>query len=560
MSKKKLRNKQQPKLDYRDLVPKELTDIIDKTRTGPLSESDHATLRGVAETLLFVLEELKAKRATVARLRQILFGSSTESTRNVVGPSRDGGTTGDNPAAAANAAPGDKPKRPGHGRNGAAAFPGAKKVKVPHESLRAEDPCPLCQDGSKLYPYKEPAVRVRVWGMSPLTANVYELQRLRCGTCQELFTAAAPEGVGEEKYDETAAAMIALLKYGCGMPFYRLEQLQKALGIPLPAATQWDLVLAAAQLLTPAHAELIRQAAQGQLLHNDDTTMKVLKLTQEALQQAHEATEKAAAPRTGIFTTGIVATADRNRIALFFTGRKHAGENLADVLAQRAAELSAPIQMCDALSRNAPGDFATILANCITHARRNFVEVVDNFPDECKYVLEALRDVYRNDAVTVERKMSADERLQFHQAESGPIMKRLEDWLRSQLDEHKVEPNSELGEAIKYMLKHWGALTLFLRQPGAPLDNNICERALKKAILHRKNALFYKTEAGARVGDLFMALIHTSELAKVNPFDFLTELMRHHAEVARSPADWMPWNYRVALDRATAPPGPAGPA
>jgi transposase len=122
-------------------------------------------------------------------------------------------------------------------------------------------------------------------------------------------------------------------------------------------------------------------------------------------------------------------------------------------------------------------------------------------------------------------------------------MKRLKEWLTAQLVEHRTEPNSGLGKAISYLLRHWTKLTLFLRQQSAPLDNNIAERALKKAIFHRKNALFYKTMNGAQVGDLFMSLIHTCELNRVNPFDYLTELLRHPAELTVRPAEWMPWNY-----------------
>src|ERR1022692_2258100 len=95
-----------------------------------------------------------------------------------------------------------------------------------------------------------------------------------------------------------------------------------------------------------------------------------------------------------------------------------------------------------------------------------------------------------------------------------------------------------------YLLRHWEKLTLFLKEPGAPLDNNVVERALKKAIRHRKNSLFYKTRKGAAMGDLFMSLIHTCELNGANPFDYLTELQRHAHEVKRHPALWMPWNYR----------------
>src|SRR6202034_2531614 len=193
------------------------------------------------------------------------------------------------------------------------------------------------------------------------------LERLRCGACGQVFTAEEPEGVGSEKYDETAAAMIAQLKYGSGTPFYRLEQLERHLGIPLPAATQWEIVEEAAEVIKPARDELLRQAAQGEVLHNDDTGMRVLRLAREASDQ-----------RTGVFTSGIVATKQGRKIALYFTGRQHAGENLRDVLQHRAKELGRPIQMCDALSRNTPklSDGAEILlANCLAHGRRQFVEV-----------------------------------------------------------------------------------------------------------------------------------------------------------------------------------------
>jgi transposase len=208
--------------------------------------------------------------------------------------------------------------------------------------------------------------------------------------------------------------------------------------------------------------------------------------------------------------------------------------------------LPPPIQMCDALSRNLPGELQTILAHCLAHARRQFVDVYDRFPEQCRHLLEALAVVYRNDAVARERQLSPAARLEWHQQESQPTMQELHGWLTRQLDEKLTEPNSALGSAIRYTLRHWDKLTLFLRQAGAPLDNNVCERALKKAILHRKNALFYKTRNGARVGDLFMSLIYTCQLNEANPFDYLTELQRHADQLAVSPELWMPWNYHAA--------------
>jgi len=242
------------------------------------------------------------------------------------------------------------------------------------------------------------------------------------------------------------------------------------------------------------------------------------------------------------------------RTALFFTGRKHAGENLADVLKGRDKELPVPIQMCDALSRNTSGDFKTIVANCLAHSRRKYVEVADEFPEECHYVIETLAAIYHNDTLARERKMSPPERLAFHQAESGQLMKGLKEWLDAQFQEHNVEPNSALGNAIKYMRKHWEKLTLFLRVPGAPLDNTAVERALKKAILHRKNSLFYKTLNGARVGDLFMSFIFTAELVEANPFHYLVSLLRNKDKIAAQPERWMPWNYHDALEESGAVP------
>ena len=282
-------------------------------------------------------------------------------------------------------------------------------------------------------------------------------------------------------------------------------------------------------------------------MHNDDTSMRVLSLDRDA---------DISPERTGVFTSGLVWIYQERRIALFFTGCKHAGENLAEVLKQRSPDLPPPIQMCDALSRNVPKlpePLATLLANCNAHSRRNFVKVTSSFPEQCRFALETLGEVYGYDEQARARGMSAEERLHFHQEHSGPVMEKLHTWCDVQFEERKVEPNSGLGQAISYLLKHWEKLTLFLRVAGAPIDNNLVERALKKAILHRKNSLFYKTRKGAQRGDLFMSLIHTCELNGVNPFGYLTELQRHAEELKQNPSEWMPWNYRETLARLARP-------
>ena len=554
-----------------------LEDTLRRAETA-LGQEDFARLKALAESYAYLTELVGDKNTSIARLRKLLFGAKTEKTAAVIGQRGDspptpeattssGSTETKADVTGQTCPPTDaektaKPREKGHGRNGADAYTGAARVIVPHQSLQAGDCCPHCERGT-VCQLKDPGVLVRLVGQAPIQATVYELQKLRCNLCGNVFSAEPPTGVGTEKYDATAGSMIAMLKYSMGVPFHREEKFQEGMGIPLPASTQWDIVEAKAERIEPAFQELMRQAADGEIVYNDDTTVKILELINQRAAEGAMRTDIAAdslkdeemSDRRGMYTSGIIATGEGHKIALFLSGRQHAGENLKDVLVRREKDLPPPIQMCDALTRNLPGELQTILAHCLAHGRRRFVEVFDRFPEECGHVLETLAAVYHNDALARERKLSPRQRLMFHQRESSPVMEELHVWLARQFDERLVEPNSALGVAISYLLKHWEKLTLFLRVPGAPLDNNICERALKKAIRHRRNSLFYKTCHGARVGDLYMSLIHTCEFAGGNPFDYLTELERHAGELASNPQNWMPWNYQQTLGvTATGPP------
>jgi transposase len=557
MSRRKKQSTRRMKVPF-----EQLNAIVERTRTEPLAETDHATLKAAVDTLARLTEELETKTTTLERVRRLIFGPRTETTDKILGKAQEDQSedaTPPNPSAEGETSvppEGDTPRKPrkGHGRNGAQAYPRAPRIRVAHATLKQGDPCPESGCDGRLYVQRqEPAVLVRVTGVAPLQAQVYELQRLRCGLCGTVFTADPPQGIGDTKYDETAAAMIALLKYGCGLPFHRIQRLEQALAIPLPATTQWDVVQPAAGRLAPAFGELAQQAADGTVLHNDDTPMRILKFTAEARAEALPPGAKQ--ERTGVFTSGVVAQTANGPIALFKTGPCHAGEHLAEVLDQRQ-DPQPPIQMSDALARNTPADHPTQAANCIPHGRRKFVEVYEAFPEEVAFVLETLRPVFLTDRQAKQDGLSPEARLLLHQQESAPRMQALRDWMTKQIQERLVEPNSGLGQAIAYMQHHWEKLTLFLRVPGAPLDNNLCERALKKAILHRKNSLFYRTLNGAKVGDLFMSLIHTAELHRVEPFDYLVALLRHATAVALDPAAWMPWNYTATLAHLAADPAP----
>jgi transposase len=530
---------------------KDLEAVIRRIEAGRPTPEDYETLRTLSQSYIHLVAMLKDKNVSIGRLRRILFGATTEKTDAVLGDATESssGSSTDDDASEEDAPSEDaKPPPKGHGRNGADAYPGAEKFHVPHKSLRSGDPCPECGEGV-VYERSKPGVLIRLVGQAPVQAKVYRLQKLRCNLCDKLFTASPPDGAGDKKYDATVAAMIGLLKYGGGLPFNRLEGLQGSLGIPLPASTQWDLVNDAARLIKPAFLELVRQAAQGDVVHNDDTTVRILERMgkRKDRRAALESADEKRPERRGLFTTCVLSTTHAGcRIAVFFSGLKHAGENLNSLLSRRAESLVTPIQMCDALSRNTPKEFKTIMANCLAHGRRQFVDVAEQFPEPCRRVLEAFKTIYHNDAIAKEHNLSPEARLAFHIKETSPVANDLKAWLERQFDERLVEPNSSLGGAINYLLRHWNELTLFLRQAGAPLDNNICERALKKAVLHRKNALFYKTDHGASVGDLYMSLIYSCQLCGSDPFDYLTTLQRNADSLIARPEDWMPWNYRAA--------------
>jgi len=552
-------------LDQADLESK-----LDQIQTV-MGEDVARPFRQLLHWYVFLLTLLREKKLSILRLRNMVFGAATERAADVLssagqssGPSEQTSaapptapetcSSTENSESSDPNAPGDcapRRRRRGHGRISARQYTGCTQVIVTHESLCPGDDCPDCGKGT-VYRQSEWSPVVRLKGQPPVGGRVYQCERLRCHLCGKFYTAALPAEAGPVKYDPTVASIVATLRYGEGLPWNRIQRLQRLAGVPLPASDQWELVRDAAECGPRAAFEhLVWLGAQGELLHNDDTPMQVLELTTKLKHQ--QPLREDDPERRGVFTTAILSRAEgRPNIALFFTGPYHAGENLRTLLARRMAELPLPVQMCDPLSRNMPDDLRVIIANCLVHARRNFVEVVSAFPTEVRYVVECLKKVYQAEAQAKQQKLSPDQRLTLHQQQSGPVMDELHNWLQEQFGQKLVEPNSSLGEAITHMLKHWKRLTRFLEVPGAPLDNNLCEQTLKMAIRHRRNSLFYKTMTGADVGDLYMSLIHTCYLSGADPFDYLTELQRHHERVQAAPGDWLPWNYRQQLTATAA--------
>jgi transposase len=515
-----------------------------------LTAADRRVLDQVLQWYFWLLFALQEARFSLKRLRAMLFGEQPKTRKAPPSDSSSAPRESDEDASAAGEpqARGDRTPvapegRPGHGRWGAQAYVGAQRVECRHATLTAGERCPVCGRG-RLYRVA-PGVDIRLDGHALLSAMRYALEKLRCSACGQVFTATVPAEAGAEKYSARARAVLVLGRYYLGVPLYRLEGYQAMVGVPVSDATQWDQIERVADCAYPVFEYLKGLAAQGEVIYQDDTHVRILSLIAEnRRRQADGHTEE----RTGMYTTALVTQHGAQTICLYFAGRAHAGENLEALLTYREADRGKPLVMSDALASNAVDDEgALIRCHCLAHGRRKFSELEEVFPTECAMVIEALKQVFDHEEEARVQQMSAEARLEYHQQYSGPIMEQLKHWLEQQFEERTVEPNSSLGKAFHYLLGHWATLTRFLEVPGAPLDNNTAERALKLAIRQRKNSLFYATDYSAYIASMLTSLIATCVHARVNTLDYLVALQEHRAAVFADPSAWLPWNYHANL-------------
>lgn len=551
--------------------------LIARVHASGLSAEDAGVVEQVIRLYFWVIVSLQEAKLSVKRLRTLLFGkgpkalkpsapgrASTASVSVATGGTAKEVSSGDAEVSDGELAPstGDpratgiegisKPPgghRAGTGRLGADAYAGAERVECRHEDLAVGQRCPVCGHGT-LYALP-PGSEIRINGHALLSAVRYELHKLRCSACGQIFTAPLPPEAGREKYSARARAVLAIGRYYLGLPFYRVQDYQTMLGVPVPDATQWDLIEQVGDCGYVVFERLERLAAQGELISQDDTSVRVLtliKANHEMQAHAEALGVSRTTERTGMYTTALVVKVGEQTICLYYSGRAHAGENLAALLTQRPADQDRPVVMSDALSRNEIAEETTLIrCHCLAHGRRQFSDLEDFFPHECRVVIEALTQVFDHDAEARDQQMSPEARLVYHHEMSGPIMEALKTWLDTQINDRLVEPNSALGKAIAYMQSHWDTLTRFLSVPGAPLDNNVAERALKLFIRQRKNSLFYKTEYSAYIASVLTSLIATCRYAGVNALEYLVALQEHRAEVFTDPSAWLPWTYEATL-------------
>lgn len=525
-----------------DFTPEEIDTILIRLDSECLQKEDYPLLADILKAMVWLSFSLREKELSIMRLRKI-FGIKTESAKKLLAltdkKSPGHGENGESHPKKTNKTEEEeqqeKKKPKNHGHRPSTDYSQAKVIEVANQALKKGDKCPDCLKG-KLFQLK-PGTVIHIVGQPWLQVEIFRPERLRCSTCGKVFTASLPSTIiSGSRADSSAKAIVSLLKYRGGVPFYRQGQIQDILGAPISASEIWEMTEQVANALQPVYASLCLETANAKLIHNDDTSAKILSRMQE-LKMA-----EVDPARSGTFTScilGVLEVIDK-KVALFFTGWKHAGDNLDELLEKRSEDLPPPIQECDALSRNVPKNHETKLANCIAHLRRKFYELVDVWPKEVAKIIGEFSSLFVNEHTAPE---DPEERLKWHQKESRPIMERLKNFCNSLIEEKKVEPNSSLGKAIAYMNNHWEAFTLFLKTAEVPLTNNDGERLIKRAVLNRKNAYFFRNETGAKIADILMSVMETCVLNEINPYNFLVAVQEHAADVRKNPGLWLPWLY-----------------
>jgi hypothetical protein len=532
--------------DKIDLTAEEAEQLIERVYLNNLSDEDKKTVAGVIRFCLWLQVKLTQAKITIRKLTKF-FGIKSEKRphKNNGDPtSKDptnvvGASVNDNNDPVVPQNNNNKKKGKNKGKLPTSNYTGAQKIELKHPTLTNGDPCPLPLCTGRVY-NTQPGTIIRIVGGKMAEAKHYIVEKLRCNLCGSLFSAPLPEEVGANKYDARFKATLAVHKYFLGLPFYRMERMQSYLGVPLPDSTQWQLIEQIANCVYPVFYYLAYLAAQGKAMFIDDTGVRIVSVI---LENKNNPDLK----RTGTFTTAIIAIIGGQKIYLFYSSKRHAGENAIEFLKNRNKELGKILYMCDALPSNMPRELEAIFINCLSHARRDFIDLESSFPEECAVFIKSFATIYKNDKVTKDLQLSDEERLAYHKKYSKPVMDQLKVWAENQLNNGLIEPNNALGQAIMYMLKRWDKFTRFCEIAGAALDNNGTEEVLKIPIRVRKNAYFFATLHGAFIGGMLTSLVVTAARAGVNPVEYLTALQQNKTHVFKSPKDWLPWNYQETI-------------
>ncbi len=506
-----------------EFTEEELNKRLEQIESSDIDDDLRQFLKDALWAIVELDKIIGMKNTTIARLRKI-FGKKTEKRDTSNSGTGGGGSTGG--------------RGQGQGNNGKEDYPAAQKVKHNlKESLKPGNKCPECDKGT-LHKY-EPSIQIKIVGSPTLKAVAHEIEKSRCNTCGTIFEAEF-EGKGKNKYDATAVSIIAIMHYMASFPFYRLEKIQKQLRTPMPRSVQWKLMEELADTLIYVWKSLIKYGREGELFYTDDTGAKILSVIEENKKRDKKK------DRTGMHTTGIISKRDDNECILFFTGRKYSGENFSNFLEGRLSDKPVAF-MSDALSQNNPKIVGEVIDYlCLTHGRRKFVDLENEFKKEVKFVQDQIALIYKYDKHCKENNLTGKERLKYHQKNSSSVMDDLYKWCNKCFTDRLVEPNSNLGKGIKYMLNHKEGLTAFLKYKDAPLDNNKLEAHLRVPVLNRKNWLFFKNEMGALVGDIILSILKTCEANNIDSYSYLNHIQNNKEDVKKNPENYLPWKINLS--------------
>jgi len=516
-----------------------------------------------------VLQLITRIQGKQERMAVKLAASAASSPTKVIDGQLASGTppappAGETEAAAPQSDAGSTTKVKGHGRKGASAFVNAKHFMYALAAGVLGALCDACGVG-RLTRYREKVV-IRVIGQPLFAAELHHVEQARCRVCGKIVRAQAPpnllEGVGSSYtvYDWSACAMLVVMHYFAASPFKRLESLHEGWGIPLPDANLWQAVDQTDDLLLPIYRALELFGVQNATtLRIDDTGSMVVSVARQiqaeltALELVGSSTKSV---RTGINATGVLLEMSVGSIVLFFTGRHHAGEILERLLKRRTAAPGSPrlVKVTDGASKNFNRRHHEELveATCNAHAFLKFHDIKDKHPSEYALAGEVYKTVFDHDDEAKTRGLNPDERMLFHREHSKPLMEKLKAMCEQKLLAKLVEPNSALWEPLSFIVNQWPRLTQFYEVPGVPLDTNLVEQKLIIPVRYLAASFNYQTETGAEVGDRMMSLIATAHANGVEPVAYLTHCLRNHEQLAKRPADFLPWAYRE--QRRTGPP------
>jgi transposase len=308
-------------------------------------------------------------------------------------------------------------------------------------------------------------------------------------------------------------AAVIVSKYCDHLPLYRQEQIYAVRhGVKLPRQTLCRWLALAAFWLRPLYEKIKTAVLDGHYAEVDETPV-------EYLEPGHGATKQ-----------GYFWTVHRPRGDTFFAWQTGRG---AVCLKSLIPDDWHGILQCDGYAsypafvrkRRERTDAVIVLAGCMAHARRGFVESLDQARTACAFILRQMQHLYSVERHLRETKAGPALREAVRTAQSRPVMRRLHAWCLRLKDQHRYLPQSSMGKAVNYLLNQWNELSRFLEDGRVEIDNNLVENAIRPTAIGKKNWLFIGGEAAGETSAILYTLIESARRRGLDPFEYLRDAL-----------------------------------